>query len=96
MDVKQDPKTTPSEPSDVASSGSAFGRGVAFVVRHPIGIVRFVFFSLVVIVILQNLESTSIDVLFWSVSTFPKLVLICFSMLIGAVTWELLRRWFRR
>jgi uncharacterized integral membrane protein len=96
MDVKQDPKTNPSEPSDVASSGSVFGRGVAFVVRHPIGIVQFVFFSLVVIIILQNLEPTSIDVLFWSVSTVPKLVLICFSMLIGAATWELLRRWFWR
>ena len=96
MDVKQDPKTVPSEPSDVVSSGSVFGRGVAFAMRHPIGIVQFVFFSLVVIIILQNLESTSIDVLFWSVSTFPKLVLICFSMLIGAATGYLLRRWFWR
>jgi uncharacterized integral membrane protein len=96
MDEKQDPTTTPPEPSDVAGSDSAFGRGVAFAVRHPIGIVQFVFFSLVVIIILQNLEPTSIDVLFWSVSTVPKLVLICFSMLIGAATWELLRRWFWR
>ena len=96
MDVNQDPKTTPSEPSDVADSGSAFGRGVAFVVRHPIGIVQFVFFSLVAIIILQNLESTSIDVLFWSVSTLPKLILILFSMLIGAAAWELLRRWIWR
>jgi hypothetical protein len=31
-------------------------------------------------------------VLFWSVSTLPKLVLICLSMLIGAAMWELLRR----
>ena len=96
MNMKQDPNTTSSEPSEVASSGSAFGRGVAFVVRHPIGIVQFVFFALVAIIILQNLESTSIDVLFWSVSTLPKLVLICLSMLIGAAIWELLRRWFRR
>ena len=96
MDVKQDPKATPPEPGDVASSDSALRRGVAFVVRHPIGIVQFVFFALVAIIILQNLESTSIDVLFWSVSTLPKLVLICLSMLIGAAMWELLRRWFRR
>ena len=94
MDVKQDPKITPPEPSDVASSDSAFGRGVAFVRRHPIGIVQAVFFLLVVIIILQNLEPTSIDVLFWSVSTLPKLILICFSMLIGAGAWELLRRRF--
>jgi hypothetical protein len=96
MDVEQDPKISPPEPSDVTNSGSAFGRGLAFVVRHPIGVVQFVFFSLVAIIILQNLESTSIDVLFWSVSTLPKLVLICFSMLIGAAAWELLRRWFWR
>jgi uncharacterized integral membrane protein len=96
MNMKQDPNTTSSEPSEVTSSGSAFGRGVAFVMRHPIGIVQFVFFALVAIIILQNLESTSIDVLFWSVSTLPKLVLICLSMLIGAAMWELLRRWFRR
>ena len=94
MDVNQDPKTTPPEPS--ARSGSALGRGVEFVVKHPIEIVRGVFFALVAIIILQNLESTSIDVLFWSVSTLPKLILICLSMLIGAATWELLRRWFWR
>jgi len=96
MNMKQDPNTTSSEPSEVTGSGSAFGRGVAFVMRHPVGIVQFVFFALVAIIILQNLESTSIDVLFWSVSTLPKLVLICLSMLIGAAMWELLRRWFRR
>jgi hypothetical protein len=96
MDEKQDLETTPHESGEVTGSGSAFGRGVAFVVRHPIGIVQFVFFALVAIIILQNLESTSIDVLFWSVSTLPKLVLICLSMLIGAVTWEVLRRWFWR
>ncbi len=96
MNMNQDPKTSPSEPSEAASSGSAFGRGVAFAVRHPIGIVQFVFFSLVAIIILQNLESTSIDVLFWSVSTLPKLVLICLSMLIGAAAWEFLRRGFWR
>ena len=96
MDVNQDPETTPSEPSDAPGSSSVFERGVAFVVKHPIEIVRGVFFALVAIIILQNLESTSIDVLFWSVSTLPKLILICLSMLIGAVTWELLRRWFWR
>jgi uncharacterized integral membrane protein len=96
MDEKQNPTTIPPEPSDVAGSDSAFGRGVAFAVRHPIGIVQFVFFSLVAIIILQNLESTSIDVLFWSVSTLPKLVLICLSMLIGAAAWEFLRRGFWR
>ena len=96
MDGEQDSRSTPPETSDVSSTESAFGRGLAFVVRHPIGIIQFAFFSLIAIIILQNLESTSIDVLFWSVSTLPKLVLICFSMLIGAAAWELLRRWFWR
>jgi uncharacterized integral membrane protein len=92
MDVNQDPKTTPPEADAAGSSGSTFRRGVAFVVRRPARTVQIIFFSLVAIIILQNLEPTSIDVLFWSVSTLPKLVLICFSMLIGAAAWELLRR----
>ena len=50
------------------------------------------FYLLIVIIILQNLETTSIDVLFWTVTALPKLVLIFLSMLIGAVAWELARR----
>jgi uncharacterized integral membrane protein len=48
------------------------------------------------IIILQNVESTSIDVLFWSVPALPKLVLIFVSMFVGAAAWELTRRWMRR
>lgn len=63
-----------------------------FVGRHPSGIAQTVFFSLVAIIILQNLEPTTIDVLFWSYPGFPKLVLILFSMGVGAAAWELVRR----
>jgi uncharacterized integral membrane protein len=69
---------------------------VGFLARHPGGVIQALLFSLVAIITLQNVESTSIDVLFWSVPAFPKLVLIFVSMLAGAVAWELARRWIRR
>ncbi len=94
--MNQKPGKAQPESTEVTSSGSAVGRVVRFVTRHPIGIAQFVFWSLVAIVIFQNLESTSIDVLFWSFPAFPKLVLIFFSMLVGAAAWELVRRLFRR
>ena len=47
---------------------------------------------LLAIVVLQNLEPTSIDVLFWSVPSLPKLVLILVAMLAGGVLWEIARR----
>jgi uncharacterized integral membrane protein len=54
--------------------------------------VQVAFFTLVAIIILQNLETTSIDVLFWSIAALPKLVLIFLSMIVGALAWELARR----
>jgi uncharacterized integral membrane protein len=72
--------------------GSRFRQIGQFIVRNPIGAAQFVFFALVAIVILQNLESTSIDVLFWSIAALPKLVLIFLSMVVGAIAWELARR----
>lgn len=77
-------------------SHSSVGRLLGLVARHPGGIVQLVLLLLVAIVVLQNVESTSIDVLFWSVPDFPKLVLILVSMLVGAAAWELARRWIRR
>ena len=62
------------------------------IVRNPIRAAQFVFFFLVAIIILQNLESTSIDVLFWSFAALPKLILIFISMVVGAAAWELVRR----
>ncbi len=62
------------------------------IVRNPYRAAQLFFFGLVAIVILQNLESTSIDVLFWSFAALPKLVLIFVSMVVGAAAWELVRR----
>lgn len=86
--------------SDEARYGSAktggFGARLRrigrFIARDPLRAVQVVFFALVAIVILQNLETTSIDILFWSIAALPKLVLIFLSIIIGAVAWELVRR----
>ena len=91
----QDPGTPPPKTAS-ARSGSALGSAAGFAARHPTGLLQVVFFALVVIVVLQNLEPTTIDVLFWSFPGFPKLVLILFSMVVGAVVWEIARRFFRR
>ena len=72
--------------------GSKFRRVAQFIVQNPVRSAQFVFFLLVAIIILQNLESTSIDVLFWSIAALPKLVLIFISMLVGAAAWEIARR----
>ena len=45
--------------------GSRFRRVGQFIVQNPIRTAQLVFFLLVAIIILQNLEPTSIDVLFW-------------------------------
>jgi uncharacterized integral membrane protein len=42
--------------------------------------------------VLQNLEPTSIDILFWTLVDIPKLLLLLASMLAGGLIWELLRR----
>jgi uncharacterized integral membrane protein len=73
-------------------SSSRFRKAGEFIVQNPIRAAQLAFYLLIVIIILQNLETTSIDVLFWTVTALPKLVLIFLSMLIGAVAWELARR----
>lgn len=90
------PGSTPGGSRRTGDSASAGARILGFLARHPGGVVQVLLFLLVVVVILQNAESTSIDVLFWSLPPFPKLVLIFVSMLVGAVAWELARRWLRR
>lgn len=89
-----------SDQPDETQAGSAkaggFGaklRGLGrSIVKDPLRAAQVVFFALVAIIILQNLETTSIDVLFWSFAALPKLVLIFLSMIVGALVWELLRR----
>ena len=96
VSVNQQTGEAPSRSNEAARPASALGRAVRFGIRHPVGVAQAVFFALVAIVILQNLESTSIDVLFWSFPAFPKIVLIFLSMLVGAALWELVRRLLRR
>ena len=63
-----------------------------FIGRHPAGVVQGLFVALLAIVVLQNLEATSIDILFWSVPELPKLVVILLAMLAGGLLWEIARR----
>jgi len=81
---------------ETARSRSSLGRAVGFVGRHPTGILHAAFLTLVAIVVFQNLEPTSIDVLFWSWTGVPKLFLILISMIVGAAAWEIARRLIRR
>jgi uncharacterized integral membrane protein len=88
------------DPSSENQTGSAedggsiskFRKAGEFIVQNPIRAAQLAFYLLIVIIVLQNLETTSIDVLFWTVTALPKLVLIFLSMLIGAAAWELARR----
>ncbi len=78
---------------DAAPGGPSRTRSVGrFLVSHPVGVLQTLFFALLAIVILQNLEPTSLDVLFWEIPGLPKLVLVLVAMAIGGLLWELLRR----
>jgi uncharacterized integral membrane protein len=79
-------------PEPSRGSRSSWRGAARFVARHPLGVAQGIVFALVAIVVLQNLEPTSIDILFWSVPGFPKLVLILVSMVVGAAAWEIVRR----
>jgi uncharacterized integral membrane protein len=72
--------------------GPAWRRFGRFLAHHPVGVLQAVFIALVVIVVLQNLEPTTLDVLFWSIPGLPKLVMLLAAMAVGAAIWELLRR----
>lgn len=79
------PSVAPARPSRIRAAGR-------FVVDHPAGVLQTIFFGLVAVVVLQNLEPTSFDVLFWSITGLPKLAWLLVSMAIGGLLWELLRR----
>lgn len=87
---------TPSPTADGPRRASLPASLAAFVGRHPGGVVQGIFVALLAIVVLQNLEPTSIDVLFWSIPSLPKLVLILLAMLAGGLSWEIVRRLFAR
>jgi hypothetical protein len=94
--VNQEAGSPPGGSGESRGTGSSIARILGFLVRHPGGVARLSLLLLLAIIVLQNVESTSIDLLFWSVPALPKLVLIFVSMLIGAAAWELMRRSFRR
>jgi hypothetical protein len=74
----------------------AWRRWASWITGHPRGLAQGVGLALLAIIVLQNVESTSLDVLFWTVSELPKLVVIFFAMIAGALVWEILRRtWLR-
>jgi uncharacterized integral membrane protein len=56
--------------------------------RWRLGLYLFAWLLLAIIV-LQNLEPTRLDVLFWSFGEVPKLVLVLGSMIVGIFLWEL-------
>lgn len=76
--------------------GSRLARAARFAFTHPVGIAHTILYVVVAIVVLQNLEPTKIDFLFWSIPEVPKLVVLLLAMLLGALLWELARRLIRR
>jgi len=84
MEERSEKKT-----STLARGGKTTGR---WLVSHPIGALQILAVILVAIIVLQNLEPTSIDILFWTLVDIPKLLLLLASMLAGGLIWELLRR----
>jgi len=82
--------------SSSSEATSGLSKWAGRIARHPRGVAQGIGFALLAIIVLQNFESTSVDVLFWTVSELPKLVLIFLAMIIGALGWEVLRRtWLR-
>jgi len=77
------------KPSRLARGGKTKGR---WLVTHPVGALQILAVLLLAIVVLQNLDPTSIDILFWTLVDIPKLLLLLASMLAGGLIWELLRR----
>ncbi len=79
----------PEGPVEHTATGGGFA-GTAW--RHRVLISKIVLAGLIVVVILQNLEPTDVDLLFWSLPEVPKLVMILVSMVVGAGAWEIVRR----
>ncbi|MDH3212177.1 MAG: hypothetical protein OEM05_06805 [Myxococcales bacterium] len=78
------------------ASSSRLARSGRFVAAHPVGIAQGAILALVVVVVLQNLEPTTLDFLFWSIAEVPKLVILIVAMLLGGALWEIARRLFFR
>ena len=85
---------TPDKPRRSALNRAARGSG-GWLLRHPLGALQIVLIILLAIIVLQNLEPTSLDILFWTAVSLPKLVVMLISMVLGAIVWEWIRRRWR-
>lgn len=63
---------------------------------RPKTIIWTIVIVLLGIVIFQNVEPVTLDVLFWSTPPLPKLVFILISMLVGAILTLVIRYELRR
>ena len=59
---------------------------------HPLAALQLLLLLLITIIALQNLESTHLNILFWTVMEVPKLFMLLISMLLGGLIWEGIRR----
>ena len=81
-DPERSGKPSPSDAGGLASAAW----------RHRVLLSKLFVAALLVVIVLQNLEPTRVDLLFWSLPQVPKLVMILVSMAVGAGVWELVRR----
>ena len=75
--------------SALARGGKKSGQ---WLLAHPLGALQLLGLVLLVIVVFQNLEPTSIDILFCTLADIPKLFMLLLSMILGALVWELIKR----
>lgn len=84
------------EQQNKTQQSSALARGSKksgqWLISHPIGALQLIGLILLIIIVAQNLEPTSIDILFWTLVDIPKLLLLLISMVTGALVWELVKR----
>ena len=81
--------TTNKKPSALARGSRKSGQ---WLISHPVGALQLLVMFLLIIIVAQNLEPTSIDILFWTLVDVPKLLLLLISMVAGALVWELAKR----
>ena len=67
-------------------------RATRWLRNNPATALKVLGVLLVVIIVLQNMEPTSVNLLFWQLPAVPKLVLLLAAMGIGALLRESLRR----
>ncbi|MCH8544491.1 MAG: hypothetical protein LAT61_13055 [Alcanivorax sp.] len=67
-------------------------RGTRWLRNNPALALKVLGIVLVVIIVLQNMEPTSVKILFWQLPAVPKLVLLLVAMAVGALLRESLRR----